>query len=77
MSKFNVISSTKCYILTKKSFKNAKTVTIKSAKTTSRKISNLKKNRKYFVRVRPYKKVNKKKYYGAWAEFGKGVKIKK
>ena len=62
---------------TNKNFKNAKTITVSSAKTTSKKITKLKKNQTYYVRVRPYKKADKTKYYGAWTKYSKGVKIKK
>lgn len=48
--------------------KNRKTVTISNTKTTSQKISNLKGGKKYYVRVRTYKKVNGEKYYSTWSE---------
>ena len=62
---------------TDKNFKNAKTVTVTSAKTTSKKITGLKKNETYYVRIRPYKTVSKTKYYGAWSKYSKGMKVKK
>ena len=62
---------------TDKNFKNAKTVTVTSAKTTSKKITGLKKNETYYVRIRPYKTVSKTKYYGAWSKYSKGVKVMK
>ena len=62
---------------TNKNFKSAKTITVNSSKTTSKKIGKLKKNKTYYVRVRPFKTVSKTKYYGAWKKYGKGVKIKK
>ncbi len=62
---------------TDKKFKGAKTVSIKKRSTTSKKIKNLKKNRKYYVRIRPYTTVKGKKCYGAWKKFSKSVKIKK
>lgn len=51
---------------TSKNFKNSKTVTV-SAKSTSKKISKLKAKKKYYVRVRTYKTVNKTKYYSSWS----------
>lgn len=49
-----------------KSFKGAKTVTV-SAKSASKKISKLKKGKRYYVRVRAFNKSNGKKTYGAWS----------
>lgn len=45
---------------------SAKTVTVSSYKTTSKKISSLTSKKKYYVQVRTYKTVSGKKYYGAW-----------
>ena len=53
---------------TYKDLKNAKTVTISSNKTGAKTIKSLKANKKYFVRIRTYKTVNKKKYYSNWSE---------
>lgn len=44
-----------------------KMVTISSNKTTSKSISNLTKGKKYYVRIRTYKTVNKVKYYSDWS----------
>lgn len=57
------------------SFKNAKTVTVSSAKTVSRTISRLGKKKKYYVRIRTYKISGKTKYYSAWSK-AKSVKTK-
>lgn len=54
-------------------FKDAKTVKISKNKNTTTTIKKLKKNTKYYVRVREYKKVANKNIYGAWSK----VKIKK
>ena len=62
---------------TSRNFKSVKTVKIATPKTTSKKITRLKKNKTYYVRVRPFKTLNKVKYYGEWTEYSKGVKIKK
>ncbi len=65
---------------TSKSFKNAKTATIKKTGTTSKKVTKLKAKKKYYVRVRTYKtvKINGKstKIYSAWSSV-KGVTTKK
>ncbi|MBR0412584.1 MAG: fibronectin type III domain-containing protein [Eubacterium sp.] len=49
-------------------FISAKTVTVKGNKTTSKKIAKLTSKKKYFVRVRTYKVVNKKNYYSDWSK---------
>lgn len=51
----------------KKSMKNSKLLTVPSAKLTSRKIKSLKKNTRYYVRIRTYKNVGKKRYYSSWS----------
>ena len=52
-----------------------KTVTVSSNKTTSKKITKLKAKKKYYVRVRTYKKVGSTKYYSSWSKV-KTVKTK-
>lgn len=47
-------------------FDNAKTVTITSNTTLSKKIGSLTAKKKYFVRVRTYKTVGSTKYYSSW-----------
>ena len=59
----------------KSSMKGAKTVTVKSAKTTSKKVKKLKKKKKYYVQVRTYKVVNGKTYWSGWSA-KKSVKTK-
>lgn len=63
-----------------KKFKSAKKITIKNKKKTSSKIKKLKKNKKYYVRIRTYKtvKINgkKTKIYSNWSKV-KPVKTKK
>lgn len=61
---------------TSSSFKNAKTVTITSNKTTAKTIKNLKAKKKYYVRIRTYKKVGTTKYYSSWSR-KKAVTTKK
>lgn len=57
---------------TSSSMKKAKTIKVNKAKTVSRKISGLKRGKKYYVRVRAYKKIKTssgktKYYYGEWS----------
>ena len=61
---------------TAKNFKGAKAVTVKKAKTTSVTIKKLAKGKKYYVRVRTYRKVSGKTYYSTWSA-SKNVIIKK
>ena len=59
-----------------KSFKkNNKTITVSGAKNTSKTIKKLKKNKKYYVKVRTYKNVKGTKYYSSWSAV-KTVKTK-
>ncbi|MGN1421081.1 MAG: fibronectin type III domain-containing protein [Eubacterium sp.] len=63
------------YSTSKKFYKSkTKTVTV-SKKSTSKTISKLKSNKKYYVRIRSYKTINGKKYYGSWSSV-KSVKLK-
>lgn len=55
---------------TKKSFKGAKTVTIKKNKTVKKTIKKLKSKKWYFFRIRVYKTVGGKKYYSDWNSSG-------
>ena len=59
----------------KKSFSGAKTVTITKTATVRKVLKNLRSGRKYYVRIRGYKKVGGKKYYSAWSKAG-SVKVK-
>ena len=59
---------------TSSKFKNAKTVTC-SKKTAKTIIKKLKKGKKYYVRIRAYKKIGSKKYYGSFSKT-KSVKVK-
>ncbi|MCI6821266.1 MAG: fibronectin type III domain-containing protein [Clostridiales bacterium] len=63
------------YATSSKFTKGQKSVTIKSYKTTSKNITKLKAKKKYYVRVRSYKKVGKKTYYSGWSK-AKTVKTK-
>jgi hypothetical protein len=61
---------------TSSQFTNAKTVTVTSNKTVSKKISKLTAKKKYYVRVCTYKTVNGVKYCSAWSA-AKNVTTKK
>ena len=61
--------------LNKKFKKGKKTYTVKKAATTKTTIKKLKSKKKYFVRVRAYKTLDGKKYYGSWSKV-KSVKVK-
>ena len=56
------------YATDRKFTKNAKTVTSKGIKKSSKKISGLSKKTTYYFRVRTYKVVNGKKYYSGWSK---------
>ena len=51
----------------KKMTKGKKTYTISKASTTSKKLTKLKKGKRYYVKVRPYRKVSGKKVYGVYS----------
>lgn len=60
---------------TSKKFKSPKTKSLTFYKKTGLKVKKLKKHKKYYVRVRTYKKVGKAKYYSSWSS-AKSVKTK-
>ena len=51
----------------KKFSKNVKRVTVSGSKTLTKTVTNLKKGKTYYVKVRAYKTVNGKKLYGAYS----------
>ncbi len=61
---------------TSKSFKKAKTTTVKKYKTTSKTIKKLKAKKTYYVRIRTFKKVDGKNVYSSWSK-AKKAKTKK
>ena len=61
---------------TAKTFKKAKTVTVKGAAKTSKKISKLKAKKRYYVRVRTYTKTAASTWYSSWSK-AKSAKTKK
>lgn len=63
------------YSSDKKFKKNNKSVTVTKQKTTKATVKKLKSKKKYYVRVRTYKKVNGKKIYSSWSKV-KSVKTK-
>ncbi len=66
------------YLATSKKFtsKTTKKVTVKKGKTVKTTVKKLKKNKKYYVKIRGYKTVNSKKVYGSFSAV-KSIKIKK
>ena len=69
------ISGYKIMYSTKKNFKSCtKTLTVGKTKT-SKTIKGLKKGKKYYVKVRTYKKINGKSYYSSWSA-SKSKKVK-
>ena len=52
---------------TSKKFKGAKMKTIKKNKTSKTVLKGLKTKKKYYVRIRTFKTVGKKKYYSSWS----------
>jgi len=53
---------------TSKTFKSGnKTVTVSSAKTTSKTVKKLKSKKTYYIRIRTYKTVNGIKCYSGWS----------
>lgn len=61
---------------TSKTFKNAVTKKVGKNSTKTLTVKSLKAKKKYYVRVRTYKKVNGKVYYSSWSK-AKSVKTKK
>ncbi len=62
---------------TDKNFKKGnKTVTVKGYKATSKAVTKLAAKKKYYVRIRGYKKINGKNQYSAWSK-SKAVTTKK
>lgn len=59
-----------------KNYQKVKKATVKKAKETGKVIGGLKKNKKYYVRIRTYQKVSGKNYYSNWSKT-KTVTIKK
>ena len=59
-----------------KEFSPAKSAMVTSNTTLTRKIGNLQKGQKYYVRIRTYKQVDGAKYYSAWSAI-KAIRIMK
>ncbi len=63
------------YSTDKKFKKDVKTVTVNKAKTTSKTIKKLTPKKKYYLRIRTFKKSGKQKIYSKWSK-AKNVKVK-
>ena len=71
------ITGYKIMLATNSSFtKNKKTVTVKGYKNTSKKVTKLKGNKKYYIKIRTYKTIGNEKFYSDWSDV-KTVKTKK
>ncbi|MCQ2551030.1 MAG: fibronectin type III domain-containing protein [Clostridia bacterium] len=64
----NFVSGYQIQYSTSSEFKNAKKVTVKGASTVSKKITKLKANTKYYVRVRTYSDISGTKKYSSWSK---------
>ncbi len=60
---------------TSKKLKSAKTVSVKKGQTVKLTLKKLKSKKKYYVRVRAFRTVGGKKFYGAWSTV-KNLKVK-
>lgn len=60
---------------TSKKFKNIKTIQIKKAKTTTKTLTRIPKNKTYYIRIRSYNQSSNKTVYSKWVNSGK-VKVK-
>ena len=74
-AKDNTVTGYEVQYSLKKNFKGAKTAKITKAGTTKKIIKKLKSGKKYFVKVRSYKKAGKVMLYGAWSK-AKNAKVK-
>ncbi len=61
---------------TSSSFKSSKTILVSGQSKTSRTVSGLTKNKRYYVRLRTYKTISGTKYYSSWSS-SKNLKITK
>lgn len=68
------------YCMDRKFKKGAKSVIVKTNKTTSKTVTKLKKGKRYYVRVRSYKNIKKngksQKLYGEWSSVKRSAAIK-
>lgn len=66
--KVNGINGYQIQYSTNKEFKKAKNITIKSKTTTSKTIKNIGISKKYYIRIRSYKKNKGKNIYSNWSK---------
>ena len=74
-AKWKAVKNADGYQISYKVGKKTKKAKVKGAKKLSKKVKKLQSKKKYTVKVRAYKKVDGKMYYGAWSK-AKKVKIK-
>ena len=77
-SKLSGADGYQLYLSTSKKFtsKTTKKLTVKKGKTVKTTVKKLKKNKKYYAKIRGYKTVNDQKVYGAFSSI-KSIKVKK
>lgn len=73
--KLNKVTGYQVQVSLKSNFKKGTIQRSFKQKVTSTKVKPLKKKKRYYVRIRPYKKKGSKKYYGKWSTV-KSAKIK-
>ena len=66
--KVNGINGYQLQYATNKEFKKAKKITIKSKTTTSKTIKNIGNSKKYYIKIRSYKKNKGKNIYSNWSK---------
>lgn len=62
------VSGYQIQVSTSRKFKSKKTKNISGMKKNSTTVSKLKSRKKYYIRIRTWKKKNRKKYYSAWSK---------
>ena len=68
--KVKVCDGYKIQYSTSNTFKKVKTITVKGRNNYQYTFNNLKSGKKYYIRIRAYKKVGGKTYYGSWTKKG-------
>ena len=76
MSKSHITGYQICLATNSKFTKGRKTVTVKGYTKKSKKVKGLKAKKKYYVKVRTYKRISGTNYYSPWSKV-KTVKVPK